>query len=166
MKQKRKNALVLCTGNSARSILAEAILNKNGNGRIRAWSAGSNPTGEPKLHALRLLQGKGYDTTFARSKSWDEFTLTGAPEMDYIFTVCDNAAAETCPVWPGHPATIHWGIPDPAAITGSDDEVMAAYVKAYERLESRIGRFLELPFETMQRSEVKQAIEGGTASAA
>ena len=142
MSEKIYNALVLCTGNSARSILAEALLNRLAGGRIMAYSAGSQPKDEPHPQALSLLADKGFDISFARSKSWDEFALPGAPEMDFIFTVCDNAAAETCPVWPGHPVTLHWGIPDPAAASGSHDEIRAAFETAYRQLETRINRFL------------------------
>lgn len=146
--------LVLCTGNSARSILAEAILNRLGEGRIVARSAGSQPKDEPHPHALRLLEDKGYDTGFARSKSWDEFAGSGAPAMDLIFTVCDSAAAEACPVWPGHPATVHWGIPDPAAAIGRDDEIRAAFELAYGQLEERVRAFLDLPLGDMAMPEL------------
>jgi arsenate reductase len=124
------NVLFLCTGNSARSIIAEAILNKAGGGRFRAWSAGSQPKGEVNPHTLTLLSGLGYDVTGFRSKSWNEFAKPGAPEFDFIFTVCDNAAGEACPVWPGKPMTAHWGIPDPAEATGTQAQIAQAFSDA------------------------------------
>ena len=145
------NVLFLCTGNSARSVLAEAILNREGRGRFRAFSAGSDPKGVVHPMTLRLLQGLGYDTSFARSKSWDEFTGPGAPALDFIITVCDNAAAETCPVWPGHPATAHWGIPDPAAAEGNEAERALAFDLAYRQMAQRIGLFLALPLASIDR---------------
>jgi protein-tyrosine-phosphatase len=147
-----KNVLFLCTGNSARSILAEAILNRAGAGRFRAYSAGSHPKGVPHPVALRLLASLGYDTGFARSKSWDEFAGPGSPEMDFVITVCDSATGEVCPVWPGHPATAHWGVPDPAAVDGSEAERQAAFGEAYGRLDRRIGLMLSLPMERLERS--------------
>src|SRR5437868_12462678 len=125
------NVLFLCTGNSARSIIAEAILNKVGGGRFRAWSAGSQPKGDVNPHTLTLLRGLGYDVTGFRSKSWSEFAKPGAPEFDFIFTVCDNAAGEACPVWPGKPMTAHWGIPDPAEATGTQAQIAQAFSDAY-----------------------------------
>jgi arsenate reductase (thioredoxin) len=139
------NVLFLCTGNSARSIVAEAILGREGAGRFRAYSAGSFPKGEVHPQALRLLDDLGYATDGFRSKSWDEFAAPGAPEFDFIFTVCDNAAGETCPVWPGHPMTAHWGIEDPAAVEGPEQE--RAFASAYHALQRRIGLFLALPLE-------------------
>ena len=146
-----KNVLFLCTGNSARSILAEAILNCEGEGRFRAYSAGSHPKRAPHLMALRILETLGYDIAFARSKSWDEFAAAGAPEMDFVITVCDNAAGEVCPIWPGHPATAHWGVPDPAAVDGSEAELQTAFGEAYKMLDRRIRLFLSLPIETLDR---------------
>jgi protein-tyrosine-phosphatase len=143
------NVLFLCTGNSARSILAEAILNREGKGRFRAYSAGSEPKGEPNPVGLAMLQKLGYDTGFARSKSWDEFAAPGAPKMDFVITVCDNAAGETCPFWPGQPMTAHWGVPDPAAVEGSDAEKHIAFGEAYKMLDRRIGLFLALPMATL-----------------
>lgn len=140
-----RNVLFLCTGNSARSILAEAILARDGVGRFYAFSAGSQPKGAVHLQALRLLKKLGVDTTGFRSKSWDEFTLDGAPELDLIITVCDNAAGEVCPIWPGKPISAHWGVPDPAAATGADAEVEAAFARAYDQLHARIHAFLQLP---------------------
>ena len=142
------NVLFLCTGNSARSILAEAILNKEGAGRFRAFSAGSYPKGEVHPAALSLLCELGHPTDGFRSKSWDEFVSPDAPEMDFIFTVCDNAAGETCPVWPGKPITAHWGIEDPAAVEG--DGQRAAFWNAYQALQRRIGLFLALPLESIE----------------
>ena len=137
-----RNVLFLCTGNSARSILSEAILNRIGEGRFRAFSAGSKPVGQVNPGALELLQRREYPTDGLRSKSWDEFAGPGAPEMDCIVTVCSNAAGETCPVWPGHPATEHWDIDDPAGVGDSDEERRAAFEEAYAVLEKRIGKFV------------------------
>ena len=137
-----KSVLFLCTGNSARSILAEAYLNHAGRGRFQAYSAGSHPGGKVNPFALDLLREKGIATAGLRSKSWDEFAAPGAPPMDYVFTVCDNAAGETCPLWPGHPVKEHWGVPDPAAVQGSDEEKRAAFLAAFDQLSRRIDRFL------------------------
>ena len=137
------NVLFLCTGNSARSILSEAILNRLGDGRFRAYSAGSKPVGRVNLGALELLQRREFPTDGLRSKSWDDFSGPEAPEMDYVITVCNNAAGETCPVWPGHPATEHWDIEDPAGVGASDEERRAAFEEAYAVLEKRIGKFLD-----------------------
>lgn len=139
------NVLFICTGNSARSIMAEAILNRDGKGRFKAHSAGSRPSGTVNPHALGLLKNLGYDVSGLRSKSWDEFAGADAPEMDFIFTVCDDAAGEACPVWAGHPVTAHWGIPDPARATGTPAEVQLAFDDAYRMLERRIGLFVNLP---------------------
>ena len=141
------NVLFLCTGNSARSILAEAILNKDGAGRFRAFSAGSQPKGQVHPAALRLLDELGFPTEGYRSKNWDEFAVPGAPPLDFVFTVCDNAAGETCPIWPGQPMTAHWGIEDPAAIKG--DRQPRAFRDAYHALQRRIGLFLSLPIESI-----------------
>jgi arsenate reductase len=139
------NVLFLCTGNSARSIMAEAILSRLGHGRFHAFSAGSNPKGKVNPFALQLLLGLDYDMSIFRSKSWAEFTKPGAPEFDFVFTVCDNAAGEACPVWPGQPMTAHWGIPDPAAATGSQAEIALAFKDAYRMLSQRIAIFSALP---------------------
>ena len=141
------NVLFLCTGNSARSILAEAILSKEGKGRFHAFSAGSFPKGEVHPAALLLLGELGYETSGCRSKSWDEFAADGAPELDFIFTVCDNAAGEVCPVWPGKPVTAHWGIEDPASVAGPGQQ--AAFWTAYQALQRRIALFLALPIESI-----------------
>jgi protein-tyrosine-phosphatase len=141
------NVLFLCTGNSARSIMAEAILNRLGHGKFHAFSAGSNPKGKVNPFAIQLLQGLDYDTSMFRSKSWAEFAGSGAPEFDFVFTVCDNVAGEACPVWPGQPMTAHWGIPDPAAAaaTGSPAEIALAFKDAYRMLSQRIAIFTALP---------------------
>jgi len=141
------NVLFLCTGNSARSILAEAILNKDGAGRFRAFSAGSQPKGQVHPAALRLLDELGFPTEGYRSKNWDEFAAPGAPPLDFVFTVCDNAAGETCPIWPGQPMTAHWGIEDPAAIEG--DRQPQAFRDAFHALQRRIGLFLSLPIDSI-----------------
>lgn len=145
------NVLFLCTGNSARSILAEAILARAGQGRFRAFSAGSQPKGEVHPYALDLLRHLNHDTAFARSKNWDEFAAPGAPVMDFVFTVCDNAAAETCPVWPGQPMTAHWGVPDPAAVEGTEAEKRLAFADAYRMLNNRISIFVSLPLKSLDR---------------
>ena len=143
------NVLFLCTGNTARSILAEAILNKDGRGRFRAYSAGSQPKGTINPVALRLLQRLEYPTGGLRSKSWQEFAKPGAPVMDFVFTVCDNAAGEACPVWPGRPMTAHWGIEDPAAVEGSEAEKGAAFIEAHRLLKNRIDAFINLPLKSI-----------------
>ena len=139
------NVLFLCTGNSARSIIAEAILNKIGGGKFRAYSAGSHPKGEIHAQARALLQRLGYDTSALRSKSWSEFARPDAPVFDFIFTVCDSAAGETCPVWPGHPISAHWGIPDPAAAQGTPEEIVLAFGDAARMLSQRINALAALP---------------------
>ena len=146
-----KSVLFLCTGNSARSILAEAYLNHCARGRYRAYSAGSHPAGRVSPFALELLQKSGLPTSGLRSKSWEEFARAGAPQIDFVFTVCDSAAAESCPAWPGHPLTVHWGVPDPAAITGSDDDKRRAFKDAFNALGRRIDLFLALPDERVDK---------------
>lgn len=153
------NVLFLCTANSARSILAEAILNARGGDRFRAFSAGSQPRGIPNPDGIRFLGSEGYDTAFARSKSWDEFAVDGAPRMDVIITVCDNAAGEACPIWPGRPATAHWGISDPAGVGETEDERRAAFALAHERLGRRIDAFLALPHDTLEATELKARLD-------
>ncbi|MEM6665284.1 MAG: arsenate reductase ArsC [Pseudomonadota bacterium] len=150
--------LVLCTGNSARSILGEALLNIRGQGRIVAHSAGSQPKGVPHPAALELLRSKGIDTAFARSKSWDEFAGANAPPVDLVITVCDSAAAEACPIWPGGPVTVHWGIPDPAAITDPPDAVKKAFETAFDQLDERVSALVALDFEVMAPVDLKQAL--------
>jgi protein-tyrosine-phosphatase len=143
------NVLFLCTGNSARSILAEAILNRIGAGKFRAYSAGSQPKGQVHPETLRLLQSLDFETSGLRSKSWYAFANPGAPPLDFVFTVCDNAAGEACPYWPGQPMTAHWGIPDPAAVRGSPAEVALAFKDAYRMLSQRIGIFAALPIRAL-----------------
>lgn len=153
-----KNVLFLCTGNSARSILAEAAMNQIGAGRFRAYSAGSRPTGAPNPFALALLARKGIDTGFARSKSWSEFEGPGAPKMDFVFTVCDSAAAEECPYWPGQPISAHWGLPDPAAVSGSDAEKAQAFAETWAALSRRIEVFSALPLATLDALALKRKL--------
>lgn len=149
------NVLFLCTENSARSILAEAILNKAGAGKFQAFSAGSRPKGQVHPEARKLLQSLGFDTRGFRSKSWNEFAKPGAPALDFVFTVCDNAAGEACPLWPGQPMTAHWGIPDPAAATGSAAQVSLAFKDAYRMLSQRIGIFAALPLRSLDRMSLQ-----------
>ena len=151
MSERVFNVLFLCTGNSARSILAEAILNDRGSGKFRAYSAGSRPAGNVNPRAIELLQRMNIPTGAMRSKSWDEFAAPGAPLLDFVFTVCDNAAGEVCPYWPGQPVTAHWGQPDPAAVAGTDLEQTAAFRDAFRMLERRITLFTQLPFATLDR---------------
>jgi arsenate reductase (thioredoxin) len=153
------NVLFLCTGNSARSIMAEAILNHKGAGRFTAYSAGSHPTGSPRAEALKQLESAGVSTDGLRSKSWDEFSGPGAPHLDFVFTVCDNAAREQCPYWPGQPMTAHWGIQDPAAVKGSSEEIARAFRDAFVVLDRRIGLFTSLPLATLEELAIKQKIE-------
>lgn len=161
------NVLFLCTGNSARSILAEAILGRLGSGSFRAYSAGSFPKGEVHPAAVRLLDQLDYDTSGFRSKSWDEFSGEDAPQLDFIFTVCGNAAGETCPVWPGKPMTAHWGLPDPAAVEGSEAEVAAAFADTYRMLTNRIELFLALPLDAIDAMSLQNRLRdiGNTAGA-
>jgi protein-tyrosine-phosphatase len=153
------NVLFLCTGNSARSILAEAFLNEEGKGRFRAFSAGSFPKGAVNPFALTLLSQLGYPTEGLRSKSWDEFAVPGAPQMDFVFTLCDQAAGEVCPVWPGRPVSAHWGIPDPAAVQGTDAEKMQAFREALRLLANRIRVFIGLPFDKLDRIKLKASLD-------
>ena len=152
------NVMFLCTGNSARSILAEGILNHKGKGHFRAYSAGSHPSGKVRPEAIRQLATCGIATQGLHSKSWDEFATPGAPQMDFIFTVCDNAANEVCPVWPGHPMTSHWGLADPAAATGSPEDIARAYRDAFSILERRISLFLALPLATIEGPALKREL--------
>ncbi|MBN8535384.1 MAG: arsenate reductase ArsC [Rhizobiales bacterium] len=153
------NVLFLCTGNSARSVLAESILQKEGAGRFRAFSAGSQPKGEVNPYSLRVLASMGYPTEGFRSKSWDEFAAPDAPKMDFIFTVCDSAAGETCPVWLGHPTTAHWGIEDPASVEGTDIEKERAFVEALRLMRNRITIFINLPFATLDKLAMQDRLD-------
>ncbi|MCW5593468.1 MAG: arsenate reductase ArsC [Burkholderiales bacterium] len=152
------NVLFLCTGNSARSILGEALLNSMGRDRFRAWSAGSHPGGRVNSFALEILAKNGFATEGLRSKSWDEFASPGAPEFDFIFTVCDSAAAETCPVWPGHPMSAHWGIPDPAAVEGDDETKRRAFRDAFSRLQRRISLLVNLPVQSLDKLSLQKQL--------
>lgn len=151
--------LFLCTANSARSIMAEAIMNRMGGGRFRALSAGSSPRGAVHAEALRLLERMDHPTEDLRSKSWDEFSGPDAPAIDFIFTLCDSAAAETCPVWPGHPISAHWGLPDPAAEAGGDAMTALAFADCYRMLEQRIGIFVNLPLDALDRMTLQSRLE-------
>ena len=171
MPEQPYNVLFLCTGNSARSIMAEAILNKIGAEKFIAYSAGSQPKGQVNPNTIVLLQGLGYETSRLRSKSWHEFAKPGAPPLDFTFTVCDNAAGETCPVWPGQPMTAHWGVPDPAEAQGSPAEVALAFKEAYRMLNQRIGIFVALPIRSLDQLSLQERLkeigrmEGATAKA-
>lgn len=151
MTDKTFNVLFLCTGNSARSILAESVLRKDGAGKFNSYSAGSQPKGEVNPVALEVLAGHKYPTDGLHSKSWDEFAVAGAPQFDFIFTVCDNAAGESCPVWPGQPMTAHWGIEDPASVEGTDAEKRIAFTTALRYMKLRIAAFAALPLESLEK---------------
>lgn len=159
MTQINYNVLFLCTGNSARSILAEAILNHKGQPRFTAYSAGSHPAGQVRLEALKQLEQAHVPTACLRSKSWDEFAAPGAPALDFVFTVCDNAAAEVCPIWPGQPVTAHWGVPDPAAVQGTAEQVERAFRAAFFLLDRRIGLFLSLPLSGLDALALKKELD-------
>ncbi|MCB1472041.1 MAG: arsenate reductase ArsC [Rhodobiaceae bacterium] len=159
MADEPKNVLFLCTGNSARSIIAEAILAREGQGRFCAFSAGSQPAGRVNPYALDLLRRMNHDVSGLRSKSWDEFAGPGAPKMDFVFTVCDNAAGETCPLWPGQPMTAHWGVPDPAAVEGSEAEKHAAFADTYRMMSNRISLFVALPIASLDRLALQRRIK-------
>jgi arsenate reductase len=152
---KTYNILLLCTGNSARSIMGEALFNTMGAGRFKAYSAGSHPTGKVNPFAIEQVRALGYPVESLRSKSWDEFAQPGAPQMDFVVTVCDNAAGEMCPLWPGHPVTAHWGFPDPAAVEGSDEVKRAAFAQTMRRIRRRVHQFLTLPLETLDRMAIE-----------
>jgi arsenate reductase len=154
------NVLFLCTGNSARSIMAEAILNHKGKPHFAAYSAGSHPSGAVRREALAQLERADISIEGLRSKSWDEFAKPGAPKMDFVFTVCDNAAREACPFWPGQPMTAHWGIPDPASVAGSPEQIERAFRDAFMLLDRRISLFLSLPLSTLDRLAIQRAIDG------
>ena len=158
MSPKTLNVLFICTGNSARSILAEALMNQAAKGRCNAYSAGSHPTGVVNPHALQTLRDMGMPALGARSKSWDEFATTDAPQMDFVFTVCDNAAGEACPLWPGQPMTAHWGLPDPATARGSEDEVKRAFRDAAVTLRRRIELLLALPLSTLDSMAIQRQV--------
>ena len=153
------NVLFLCTGNSARSIMAEAILNRKAKGSFTAYSAGSHPAGAVRPEALKQIELAGIPTAGLRSKSWDEFAAPGAPRMDFVFTVCDNAAKEACPFWPGQPMTAHWGIPDPAAVKGTPEEIDRAFRDAFSILDRRIGLFLSLPLSTLEQLAIQRELD-------
>jgi protein-tyrosine-phosphatase len=153
------NVLFLCTGNSARSIIAEAIMNREGRGRFRVFSAGSHPKGKVNPHTIQLLEGLHYDTSAFRSKSWDEFAGPDAPKLDFVFTVCDDAAAEICPIWPGQPMSAHWGMPDPAAVQGSPAEVALAFADAYRMMNNRITLFMNLPLASLDKLSLQRRLE-------
>jgi arsenate reductase len=157
--QPHYNVLFLCTGNSARSIMAEAIMNQKGRPNFSAFSAGSHATGRVHSLALRQLQIAGLSTDRARSKNWDEFAKHGAPQLDFVFTVCDNAAKEVCPIWPGQPMTAHWGVPDPAAAVGTPDQIEKAFREAFISLDRRIGLFLSLPLSSLDVLAIKKEID-------
>ena len=160
------NVLFLCTGNSARSVIAEALMNKEGQGRFKAYSAGSMPTGRVNPHVRPIVESCGYQVADFRSKSWYEFATPGAPPLDFIFTVCDNAAGEVCPIWPGQPMTAHWGVPDPAAVEGSEAEIGAAFSETARLLGNRIRLFLNLPFSSLDRMSLQTKLrEIGAAQA-
>lgn len=153
------NVLFLCTGNSARSILGEAYLNSKGRTQFVAYSAGSHPAGKVNPFALELLEKNRISTAGLRSKNWDEFARPGAPQMNFVFTVCDNAAGEACPIWPGHPVTAHWGVEDPAAVAGSDEAKRKAFLKAFTQLATRITLLMNLPIERLGRMALRERLE-------
>lgn len=159
MAQREYNVLFLCTGNSARSIIAEAILSREGIGRFKSFSAGSQPAGQVNPYAIDQLESLNFDTSKFRSKNWDEFAEKNAPKMDFVFTVCDSAAAESCPVWPGQPMTAHWGVPDPAAVEGSDAEIRFAFADTFRMLNSRISIFLNLPLASIDSLSIQRELD-------
>lgn len=159
MTQPLFNVLFLCTGNSARSILAESILNREGLGRFKAFSAGSHPKGQVHPYAIDLLERLNYPTADLRSKSWDEFAAKGAPALDFVFTVCDNAANEVCPIWPGQPMTAHWGVPDPVAVEGTEVERRLAFADTYRMLNNRISIFAHLPLKSLDRLSLQKRLD-------
>jgi len=159
MSQKTYNVLFLCTGNSARSIIAECVLNRLGKGRFRAYSAGSFPKGEVHPYAIELLRRQAFDTEDLRSKSWNEFAEEGAPQLDFVFTVCDNARGEVCPIWPGQPMTAHWGMPDPAAAEGNEAERRLAFAETLRMLNNRVGAFVNLPLMSLDKLSLQKRID-------
>jgi len=159
MTEPHYNVLFLCTGNSARSIMAEGIMNAKGRPRFTAYSAGSHPSGTVRPEALRELEAAGIPTERLRSKSWGEFAWSDAPKIDFVFTVCDNAAKEVCPIWPGHPITANWGVPDPAAVKGADEEIQQAFRNAFFLLGRRIALFLDLPLSSIDNLTLKKSLD-------
>ncbi|WP_373990340.1 arsenate reductase ArsC [Duganella sp. BuS-21] len=159
MQEKVYNVLFLCTGNSARSIMAEALVTTMGKGRFKGFSAGSHPNGAVNPFALEQIAGTGYPVNDLRSKSWDEFGAEDAPQMDFIFTVCDNAAGETCPYWPGHPLSAHWGFEDPAAVVGTDEEKRAAFHKIFRQIMTRMNIFVSLPLAMLEKNAIQREIQ-------
>lgn len=159
MAEDTKNVLFLCTGNSARSIIAEAILNRSGAGRFKAYSAGSHPTGTVNPNAVKLLRSLNHPTHDLRSKDWQEFAGDDAPGMDFVFTVCDQAASEVCPIWPGQPMSAHWGLPDPAAVEGSEAEIAAAFAETYRMMNNRIEVFINLPMASLDRLSLQKRLD-------
>ncbi|HJV73585.1 MAG TPA: arsenate reductase ArsC [Noviherbaspirillum sp.] len=159
MTEKTYNVLFLCTGNSARSIMAEALVTTLGKGRFRGFSAGSHPGGTVNPFAIEQVKNAGYPVENLRSKSWDEFAAPDAPQMDFIITVCNNAAGEVCPYWPGHPLTAHWGFEDPAAVTGTDEEKRAAFSKIFRQIMSRVNVFVNLPLHILDKNAIRQEIK-------
>lgn len=159
MRSKPCNVLFVCTGNSARSILAEAIMNRAGAGRFRGFSAGSHPTGTVNPNAVALLENLGHPTEALRSKDWLEFAAVDAPAMDFVFTVCDQAGGEVCPIWPGQPVSAHWGLPDPAAVTGTPAEIAAAFAETYRMLSNRIGSFVNLPLSSLDALSLRERLD-------
>ncbi|WP_118184405.1 arsenate reductase ArsC [Paraburkholderia phosphatilytica] len=158
MNDRTYNILVLCTGNSARSIMAEALFNTLGKGRFHAFSAGSHPSGTVNPFALERCEALGYDTAGMRSKSWDEFGMPDAPQMDFVITVCDQAAGEVCPIWPGKPITGHWGFEDPAAFTGTDEAKRAVFTKVYRQIMTRVSQFVNLPLHVLDRNAIQKEV--------
>jgi arsenate reductase len=158
MTERTYNVLILCTGNSARSIMAEALINTMGQGRFRAYSAGSHPTGKVNPFAIEKVQSLKYPTDNLRSKSWDEFATPNAPKMDFIITVCDNAAGEVCPVWPGQPISAHWGFEDPAAVKGTDDEKRRAFDQTFRHMMNRVLLFVNLPLKVLDQAAIKREL--------
>jgi len=159
MTQQPLNVLFLCTHNSARSIIAETVMNRLGAGKFKAYSAGSQPSGRVHPYAVELLQQLGYDTSGLRSKSWEEFSAPGAPQLDFVFTVCDNAANETCPFWPGQPVSAHWGLPDPSAAEGTETEKRLAFADTHRMLYQRIGIFVNLPLQSLDKLSLQQRLD-------
>lgn len=159
MPDDRKNVLFLCTGNSARSLMAEAIIEREGMGKFRGFSAGSQPKDAPHPRTIALLQHLNHDTSAIRSKSWEEFATPDAPQMDFVFTVCDQAASEPCPIWPGQPMSAHWGVPDPAAATGTEAEIAFAFSDTYRMLRNRISIFVNLPIAQLDRLSLQKELD-------